>query len=51
MNDGLAVRRPIQIGASSIASLEIVSGLEEGEQIIISSIDQFDGANTVYVTD
>jgi len=51
MNDGLAIRRPIQIGASSIASLEIVSGLEEGEQIIISSIDQFDGANTVYVTD
>ena len=51
LNDGLAVRRPIQIGASSIASLEIVSGLEEGEQIIISSISQFDGANTVYVTD
>ena len=51
MNDGLAVRRQIRIGASSIASLEIVSGLEEGEQIIISSIDQFDGANTVYVTD
>ncbi len=51
LNDGLAERRAIQIGASSISSLEIVSGLEEGEQIVISSISQFNGANTVYVTD
>jgi len=51
LNDGLAERRTIQIGASSISALEIVSGLEEGEQIVISSLAQFDGANTVYVTD
>ena len=51
LNDGLAERRSIQIGASSINSLEIVSGLEEGEQIVISSIGQFNGVNTVYVTD
>jgi HlyD family secretion protein len=51
LNDGLAERRAIQVGASSISSLEIVSGLEEGEQIVISSIGQFNGANTVYVTD
>lgn len=51
LNDGLAERRTIQIGASSISALEIVSGLEEGEQIVISSLGQFNGANTVYVTD
>ena len=51
LNDGLAERRSIQIGASSINALEIVSGLEEGERIVISSIGQFNGANTVYVTD
>ena len=51
LNDGLAERRTIQVGASSISSLEIVSGLEEGEQIVISSIGQFNGVNTVYVTD
>lgn len=51
LNDGLAERRSIQIGASSINSLQIVNGLEEGETIVISSISQFDGANTVYVTD
>jgi len=51
MRDGLAERLPISIGASSINSIQILSGLEEGETIVISSISQFDGANTVYVTD
>ena len=51
LNDGLAERRPIQIGASSINALQVLSGLEEGETIIVSNISQFDGANTVYVTD
>lgn len=51
VDDGLAVRRPITIGASSINSIQIVSGLEEGESIVISSVSQFEGANTVYVTD
>ena len=51
VNDGLAERRAIQIGASSINSLEIASGLEEGEQIVISSIGQFNGVNTVYISD
>jgi len=49
--DGLAERRPISIGASSINSIQILSGLEEGDTIVISSVSQFDGANTVYVTD
>ena len=50
VNDGLAERRAIQIGASSINSLEIVSGLEEGERIVISSIGQFNGVDTVYIS-
>ncbi len=51
VNDGIAERRAIQIGASSINSLEVVSGLEEGEQIVISSLGQFNGVNTVYISD
>ena len=51
VSDGLAMRRPIQIGASSINSLEIVSGLAEGDTIVISSINQFQSAGTVYLTD
>ncbi|MDX1508885.1 MAG: efflux transporter periplasmic adaptor subunit, partial [Woeseiaceae bacterium] len=51
LRDGLAERRAIQVGASSINALQVLSGLEEGETIIVSNISQFEGANTVYVTD
>jgi len=49
--EGLAIRRPISIGARSLAAVEIQSGLEEGDVVVISSIDQFQGAETVLVTD
>ena len=51
VNDGLAERRTISIGASSINAVQILDGLQEGDTIVISSVSQFDGANTVYVTD
>ena len=38
-------------GARSLGAVEIVSGLEEGEKVIISGIDQFNGAETVLITD
>lgn len=49
--DGLASRRSIDIGARSLAAVEILGGLEEGERVVISSIDQFRGADTVLITD
>jgi HlyD family secretion protein len=49
--NGIAERRQIRVGASSINSVQIVDGLREGDTIITSSLSQFDGANTVYVTD
>ena len=36
-----AERRPIQAGASSLNAVEIVSGLEAGQRIVISGTDQF----------
>ena len=50
-DDGLAVRRQIEIGARSLAAVEIVDGLEEGQRVVISSVDQFRGADSVLVTD
>jgi HlyD family secretion protein len=47
----LAHRRAIRIGARSLAAVEIESGLEEGEAVVISSLDQFEGADTVLLTD
>ena len=48
---GLAVRRPISVGARSLAAVEIESGLEEGEQVVISNIEPFRSAETVLITD
>jgi len=46
-----AVRREITIGGRSLGAVEILSGLEEGDRVIISSVDSFRGADTVLITD
>jgi HlyD family secretion protein len=50
-DDGMATRRQIQTGAYSLGAVEIVSGLEPGETIVISNLDPFRGAETVLLTD
>lgn len=50
-DDDIAERRQITIGGRSLSAVEITSGLAEGDRVIISSIDQFRGAETVLVTD
>ena len=49
-DDNVAHRRSIEIGARSLAAVEIAKGLEEGDLVVISSIDQFRSADTVLVT-
>jgi HlyD family secretion protein len=48
---GLAHRREIQVGATSIGEVEVLTGLEEGQTIIISDLAQFEGAGTVLLQD
>lgn len=48
-DDGLAVRRPVQLGARSVNEVEIVAGLAEGERIIISSVAEFEDHDTIQV--
>jgi HlyD family secretion protein len=50
-NENVAHRRSIEIGARSLAAVEVVKGLSEGEVVVISSIDQFHSADSVLVTD
>ena len=50
IDDDVATKRNIQTGARSLSAVEIIGGLSEGEQIIISSTDQFNGADTVLIT-
>lgn len=47
----LAVRKSIVIGARSLGAVEITDGLAEGDQVVISSIEQFRGVDTVLITD
>jgi HlyD family secretion protein len=47
--DGLATLRPIHSGAVSVGEVEILDGLTEGEQILLTDVQQFRGAQTVLV--
>ena len=47
----IAHKRNITIGGRSLSAVEITDGLEEGDAVIISSVEQFRGADTVLITD
>jgi hypothetical protein len=34
-----------------LGAIEIASGLDEGDRVVISSVEQFNGADTVLITD
>jgi len=48
--DRVAKRRQIETGARSLGAVEVLSGLEPGETIVISNLDPFRGADTVLLT-
>ncbi len=47
--DDLAVRRPAAFGVVSVTKVEIVDGLSEGEQVVISDMSRFEGADTLLI--
>ena len=49
--NGLAERRNIRLGARSAAEVEVISGLAEGDEVIISSIAEFTNYETIQVVD
>jgi HlyD family secretion protein len=51
VHDGVAERRAVQIGSSSLREVEVLDGLQPGDQIIISSVSEFQDAQTVLLTD
>ncbi len=42
-----AVRIPVQLGRSSVGSIEIINGLQEGDQMILSDMSQWDSHDRV----
>jgi len=49
--NGLASRHNVQLGARSASELEVIAGLAEGDEIIISSIADFMDYETIQVID
>ncbi|MDO1528234.1 efflux RND transporter periplasmic adaptor subunit [Fulvimonas sp. R45] len=50
VKDGIATKTPIRVGASSIDKVEILQGLKEGDQIVISGTDNFKSADRVAIS-
>jgi HlyD family secretion protein len=46
-----AVKRDITLGAMSMGEVEIVSGLKEGESIVVSGVEDFSGVPEARLTD
>ncbi|MCC6073531.1 efflux RND transporter periplasmic adaptor subunit [Massilia sp. GCM10020059] len=46
---GVAVRRPITVGATSISAVEILSGLKPGDKVVIAGTDTFKNAARVSI--
>jgi HlyD family secretion protein len=42
-----AIRTPVTLGRSSVSTIEIVSGLREGDQVILSDTSAMDAYNRV----
>jgi HlyD family secretion protein len=49
IQEGLAHRRPITMGATSLSHVEIIQGLQEGDRVIVSSTDAVSGAETILI--
>jgi HlyD family secretion protein len=50
VHGNVAERHPVQLGAASIAKVEILAGLSVGDQIVISGTDAFNGAQRVILS-
>ncbi|GAB4108386.1 MAG: HlyD family efflux transporter periplasmic adaptor subunit [Acidobacteriota bacterium] len=47
VRDGVARLSPIQVGAVSVTEIEVVSGLEEGDEVVLSDLTRFEGADSI----
>lgn len=50
INNGLAQKTTIKVGARSLSKVEILEGLKEGDEIIISGTDIFESAQQVLIS-
>jgi HlyD family secretion protein len=51
VRNGVAERRAIRTGAVSVREVEVLEGLVEGDQVVISDTDEFGDAARVLLAD
>ncbi|MGV7208095.1 efflux RND transporter periplasmic adaptor subunit [Oxalobacteraceae bacterium A2-2] len=49
VRDGLAVRVPVKLGATSVSAVEILGGLKQGDRIVIAGTETFENAERVSI--
>ena len=49
VRDGVAIRTPIKMGATSVSAVEIVDGLKLGDQVGVAGTDAFENAARVSI--
>ncbi|MFZ6656585.1 efflux RND transporter periplasmic adaptor subunit [Undibacterium sp. TJN19] len=49
VENGVAERRVIKLGATSISAVEILSGLKDGDKVVISGTDAFENAVSISI--
>jgi len=47
--DGIAERRPVRLGATSVSAVEVLEGLKEGDKVVIAGSDTFENAARVSI--
>lgn len=47
---GSAQRRPVRFGVAGLDAVEIISGLEAGDRVVVSGADRFDNADKIRIT-
>jgi HlyD family secretion protein len=49
VRDGIAIRTPIKMGATSVTAVEILGGLKQGDKVVISGTETFENAARVSI--
>jgi len=49
LRDGIAVRTPVKLGATSVSAVEIISGLKQGDKVVIAGTETFENAERVSI--
>ena len=51
VEDGTAIRRPVKVGATSVASVELASGVKAGDRVVVAGSEDFDNAERVRINE